>query len=36
MAVLDRIVKADGSIFEVRGPPYTEEEEHAFYAATPG
>ena len=31
MAVLDRIVRADGSVFELRGPPYTEEEEEEFY-----
>ena len=31
MAVLERIVRADGTVFVVRGPPYTEEEEDAFY-----
>ena len=31
MALLDRIVSADGTIFEIHGPPYTEEEEYAFY-----
>jgi hypothetical protein len=31
MAVIDRIVKADGTVFEMHGPPYTEEEEDAFY-----
>ena len=31
MAVCERIVCADGTILEVRGPPYTEEEEDAFY-----
>ena len=35
MAVLDRIVRADGTVFEMHGPPYTEEEEVAFYRATP-
>ena len=31
MAVIDRIVRPDGTILEVRGPPYTQEEEDAFY-----
>ena len=31
MALLERIVRADGTVFEVHGPPYTEEEEDAFY-----
>jgi len=31
MAVLDRIVRADGSVLELREPPYTEEEEDEFY-----
>jgi hypothetical protein len=31
MALLDVIINADGSTFEIHGPPYTEEEEDAFY-----
>jgi hypothetical protein len=30
MALLDVIIRPDGSRFEVHGPPYTEEEEQAF------
>jgi hypothetical protein len=31
MALLERIVKADGTVLEAHGPPYTQEEEDAFY-----
>jgi len=30
--IYSRSKKPDGTFFEVRGPPYTPEEEHAFYA----
>ena len=31
MALLERILRPDGIVFEIHGPPYTEEEEDAFY-----
>ena len=31
MALLDRILSPDGTFVEIHGPPYTEEEEYAFY-----
>lgn len=31
MALLERVLCPDGSFVEIRGPPYTEEEEDEFY-----